>query len=95
MKSNGVLRRFQQYFRHIMVTDRIIHVFPGFHLYLTLKCLAQGDSNEKTQRIQCGLNPGLLDYESNILQLSYAGHPRPPTADGCIVLMDLYCLIFC
>ena len=30
---NGVLRRFQQYFSHIMVTAYIIHVFPGFHQY--------------------------------------------------------------
>ena len=33
-----------------------------------LKCLAQGHSHEKTQRIHCGLNPGPLDYESNPLQ---------------------------
>ena len=39
-----------------------------------LKCLAQGHSHEKTQRIQCGSNPGPLDYESNILPLSHAGH---------------------
>ena len=26
---NGVLRRFQQYFRHITATVHIIHVFPG------------------------------------------------------------------
>ena len=30
---NGVLRRFQQYFSHIMATVHIIHVFPGFHEY--------------------------------------------------------------
>ena len=38
-----------------------------------LKCLAQGHSHEKTQRIQCGSNPGLLDCESNTLPLSHAG----------------------
>ena len=38
-----------------------------------LKCLAQGHSHEKTQRIQCGSNPGPLDYDSNTLPLSYAG----------------------
>ena len=38
-----------------------------------LKCLAQGHSHEKTQRIQCDSNPGLLDYESNTLPLSHAG----------------------
>ena len=38
-----------------------------------LKCLAQGHSHEKTQRIQCGSNPGPLDYESNTLPLSHAG----------------------
>ena len=38
-----------------------------------LKCLAQGHSHEKTQRIQCGSNPGPPDYESNTLPLSHAG----------------------
>ena len=37
-----------------------------------LKCLAQGHSHEKTQRIRCCLNPGPLDYESNTLPLSHA-----------------------
>ena len=30
---NGVLRRFQQYFSHMMATVQIINVFPGFHQY--------------------------------------------------------------
>ena len=38
-----------------------------------LKCLAQGHSHEKTQRIQCGSNPGPLDYESKTLPLSHVG----------------------
>ena len=38
-----------------------------------LKCLAQGHSHEKTQRIQCGSNPGPRDYESNTLPLSHVG----------------------
>ena len=38
-----------------------------------LKCLAQGHSHEKTQRIQCGSNPRPLDYESNTLPLSHVG----------------------
>ena len=38
-----------------------------------LKCLVQGHSHEKTQRIQCGSNPGPLDYESNTLPLSRMG----------------------
>ena len=38
-----------------------------------LKCLAQAHSPEKTQRIQCGSNPGSLDYESNTLPLSHLG----------------------
>ena len=38
-----------------------------------LKCLAQWHSHEKTQRIQCGSNPGPLDYESNTLPLSHVG----------------------
>ena len=43
---------------------------PGW----ALKCLAQGHSYEKTQRIQCGSNPGPLDYESkNTLPPSHAG----------------------
>ena len=37
------------------------------------ECLALGHSHEKTQRIQCGSNPGPLDYESNTLPLSHAG----------------------
>ena len=32
----------------------------------------------KTQRIQCGLNPGPLYYESNTLPLSHAGNRPPP-----------------
>ena len=42
-----------------------------------LKCLAQGHTHEKTQRIQCGPNPGHLVYESNTLPLSHVG-PRSP-----------------
>ena len=42
---------------------------PGW----ALKCLAQGHSHEKTQRIQCGSNPGPLDYESNTPPLSHVG----------------------
>ena len=38
-----------------------------------LKCLVLGHSHEKTQRIQCGSNPGPLDYESNTLPLGHAG----------------------
>ena len=38
-----------------------------------LKCLAQGQSHKKTQRIQCGSDPGPLDYESNTLPLSHVG----------------------
>ena len=39
----------------------------------TLKCLAQGHSHEKTQRIQCGSNSGPLDYKSNTLPLGHVG----------------------
>ena len=42
-----------------------------------LKCLAQGHSCEKTQRIKCSSNPGPLDYESNTLPLSHAGPLSP------------------
>ena len=38
-----------------------------------LKCLAQGQSHEKTQMIQCGSNPGPLHYESNTPPLGHAG----------------------
>ena len=38
-----------------------------------LKCLAQGHSHEKSQRIQCGSNPVPLDYKSNTLPLSHVG----------------------
>ena len=38
-----------------------------------LKCLAQGHSHEKNQRIQCGSNPGPLDCKSNTLPLSHVG----------------------
>ena len=48
-----------------------------------LKCLAQGHSHEKTQRIKCGSNPGPLDYESNTLPLSHAG---PSTANKDMML---------
>ena len=38
-----------------------------------LKCLAQGHSHEKPQRIQCGSNQGPQDYESNTLPLIHVG----------------------
>ena len=78
---NGVLRRFQQYFSHIIMTVHFIHLFPGFHQYSKawpLKCLVQGHSHEKTQRIQCGSNTGPLDYKSDTLPHSHAGTPPPP-----------------
>ena len=68
---NGVLPHFQQYFNHITATAHIIHDFLHQYYAGALKCLAQGYSHEKTQRIHCGSNPGPLDYESNILPLSY------------------------
>ena len=48
---NGVLRRFQQYFSHIMAAAYIIHIFPVFHQYKAgaLKYLAQGQSHKKTR----------------------------------------------
>ena len=74
------LHRFQQYFSHITATGHIINVFPGFHQHQagTLKCLAQGHSHEKNQRIQCGSNPGLIDYESNTLPQSHAAPIASP-----------------
>ena len=59
---------FNRYFSRITATDHIVHV-----LGWALKCLAQGHSHEKTQRIQYSSNPGPLDYESNTLPLSHAG----------------------
>ena len=38
-----------------------------------LNSLARGHSHEKIQKIQCGSNPGPLDYESNTLPRSHAG----------------------
>ena len=80
---NGVLRRFQQYFSHITARAHIIHVFPGLHQYYAgaQKCVAQGHSQEKTQRIQCSSNPEPLDYESNTLPLSHVG-PRKIVEKG-------------
>ena len=59
---------------HITATAHIVHVFSWVLPVLgwALKCLAQGHSHEKTQGIQCGSNPGPLDYESNTLPLSHA-----------------------
>ena len=50
-----------------------------------LKCLAQGHSHEKTQRIQCGSNPGPLDYESNTLPLGHVG----PYKNKCDLRIEL------
>ena len=72
---NGVLRRFQQYFSHITATAHIIHVFLGFtstRLGSEVSC-PRTLPRKKTQRIQCGSNPGPLDYESNTLPLGHAG----------------------
>ena len=67
----GVLRLFQQYFSHITATAHIIHVFLGFtSTWLELWSVLP---KEKIQRIQCGSNPGPLDYESNTLSLSHTG----------------------
>ena len=63
-----------------MATAHIIHVFSGFLQYLAgaLKCLlAQGHSHKNSRGlIQCGLNPGPLDFKSNTLPLSHAGPIR-------------------
>ena len=47
-----------------------------------LKCLAQGHSHEKSQRIQCGSNPGPL---SNTLPLSHAG---PSLTENCLPFLS-------
>ena len=57
-----------------------------------LKCLARGHSHEKTQRIQCGSNPGLLDYESNTLPLSHAGPEWWQTKRNTSMLLLLSCI---
>ena len=53
-------------------TVHIINVFPGFLPVLGLgsevscrRTLPQKKKKKKPHRIQCGLNPGPLDYESN------------------------------
>ena len=60
---------------HITATAHIIHVLLGFTSTRlgALKCLAQGHSHEKTQRVQCGSNPEPLEYVSNTLPLSHVG----------------------
>ena len=62
---------FQSYHGESSHYSRLSWVSPV--LGRALKCLAQGHSHEKTQRIQCGSNPGPLDYESNTLPLSHVG----------------------
>ena len=54
-----------------MATAHIIQVFLFFHQYYDV--LPKDNSQRKSQGIQCGSNPGPLDYKSNTLQLSYAG----------------------
>ena len=44
--------------------------FLSFKCAGALKCLTQGHSHDKNQRIHCSLNPGFLDYESNTLPLT-------------------------
>ena len=51
---NGALRRFQQYFTHIMATAHIIHVFSVFHQGSEVSC--PRTLPQKTQRIRCGSN---------------------------------------
>ena len=54
-----------------------------------LKCLAQGHSHKKTQRIQCGSNPGPLDCKSSTLPLSHVGPSCPAkTRSLCQILKD-------
>ena len=42
-----------------------------------LKCLAQGHTHAKTQRIQCGSNPGPLGYESKKFIRNYLSKTGP------------------
>ena len=73
---NGALRRFYQYFSHITATAHIIHAFLGFtSTRLGSEVSCPRTLPRKNQRIQCGSNPGPLDYESNTLPLSHMG-PR-------------------
>ena len=60
-RVDWMVRR-SQHFSHITATAHIIHVFPGFHKYQAgaLKCLVQGLSQGKRQRIRCGSNAGSL-----------------------------------
>ena len=62
-----------------------------------LKCLAQGHSHEKSQRIQCGSNPGTLDYKSNTLPLSHVGPrfiQRQPCACVCVCVCKPFFFLF-
>ena len=62
---------FQSYHGDSSHYSRLSWVSPV--LRWALKCLAQGHSHEKTQRIQCGSNPGPLDCKSNTLPLNHVG----------------------
>ena len=52
-----------------------LFTFPEFPDYWAwaLNRLAQGHNYKKLKRIQCGSNPGPLDYKSNTLPLSHQG----------------------
>ena len=66
-----LLTVFQSYHSASSHDSRLSWVSPV--LGWALRCLAQGYSHEKTQRTQCGSNPGPPDYESNTLPLSHVG----------------------
>ena len=53
-----------------------------------LKCLAQGQSLEKTQRIQCSLNPGPLDYKSNTSPLGHGGPSQCKIKEMTVGILD-------
>ena len=74
-RLNRALRQFQQYFSHITATVHIIHVFPKLHQYNdgALKCLAQGNSHEKSPADPVRFKPRTPGYESNTSPLSQEG----------------------
>ena len=60
-----------------------------------LKCLAQGHSDEKTQRLKHGSNPGPLDYETNTLPLSHMGPFQSAGQKTVVVIQRLFARTSC
>ena len=71
---NGVLRRFQQSFNHGDSSHYSCLSWFSPALSRSSEVSWPRRLLQKTQRIHCGSSPEPLDYESNALPLSHAGH---------------------